>query len=387
MRTRTLLFLCAVIAIVAAAGMWSRSHFSDAVSAESVPDAARQQDGAGDNADSKPTVPVRIAEVKTAIMPIKRRTIGWVEPIATVEIKSRIDSAIVEQRVTEGQFVTAGDVLFVLDDRASEAVLAREQATLLKDQALLDRANADLERARALVAKQTVSRQSLDQAMSEARAAEAAVTADRAIIDASKLILSYNIIKAPISGRLGAIPVTMGNLVRANDTTALVTITQMKPIRVAFALPDRDLDQLRAALQQDPPALVRVFTKGETQPRAEGRLNFIDSSVDISSGTITAKAEFPNDKLELWPGQYFDVEIELGRQEETPAIPTVALQVGQNGLFVFVVKDDNTVEMRPVTTAGTDGEMSAVSVGLRAGERVVVDGQHQLAPGTKVTVQ
>jgi membrane fusion protein, multidrug efflux system len=385
MRTRTLLFLCAVVAVVAAAGMWGRSHFYDPVKAEAA-DAARQQSAPG-NPNAKPAVPVRVAKVTTATMPIKRRTIGWVEPIATVEVKSRIASAIAEQRVTEGQFVTEGDVLFVLDDRASKAVLAREQATLLKDQALLDRANADLERARALVAKQTVSRQSLDQAMSDARAAAAAVTADRAIIEASKLILSYNIIKAPISGRLGAMPVSPGNLVGENDATPLVTITQMKPIRVTFTLPDRDLDQLRAALLRDPPALVRVFTKGTTQARAEGHLNFIDSSVDIGSGTITAKAEFPNDQLELWPGQYFDVEIELGRQEETPSIPTVALQVGQDGLFVFVVKDDNTVEMRNVTTAGTDGGMSAVSAGLQAGERVVVDGQHQLAPGVAVAVE
>ena len=365
--------------------MWGRSHFYDPVTAEAA-DAARQQGSPG-NPNAKPAVPVRVAEVKTATMPIKRRTIGWVEPIATVEVKSRIDSAIMEQRVTEGQFVEIGDVLFVLDDRASKAVLAREQATLLKDQALLDRANADLERARALVAKQTVSRQSLDQAMSEARAAEAAVAADRAIIEASKLILAYNIIKAPISGRLGAIPVTPGNLVGENDATALVTITQMKPIRVTFTLPDRDLDQLRAALQRHPPALVHVYTKGTTLARAEGHLNFIDSSVDVGSGTITAKAEFPNDQLELWPGQYFDVEIELGQQAETPAIPTVALQVGQDGLFVFVVKDDNTVEMRTVTTAGTGSDMTAIADGLKAGERVVIDGQHQLSPGTTVSVK
>jgi len=388
MRTRTLLFLCTVIAVLAAAGMWGRSHFYDPVTAEaaSTPDAARQQNPPG-NPNAKPAVPVRVAAVKTTTMPITRRTIGWVEPIATVEVKSRVDSMIAEQKASEGQFVEAGDVLFVLDDREARAAIARDEATLKKDQALLDLANSNLARAQALAAKQTVSKQSLDQARSEARAAEAAVTADRAIVDANKLTLSYTIIKAPIAGRLGAIPVTPGNLVGENDATALVKITQMKPIRVTFTLPDRDLDQLRAALQRDPPALVRVFTKGTTEARAEGRLNFIDSSVDISSGTITAKAEFANDQLELWPGQYFDVEIELGRQEEAPSIPTIALQVGQNGLFVFVVKDDNTVEMRNVTTIGTEGDMTAVATGLQAGERVVIDGQHQLAPGAAVTVQ
>ena len=384
MRTRTLLVLCAVIAVAAAIFMWSRPQFSDPVGAEAAnaPDAARQQ--AQPEAGGKPVIAVRVAEVKTTSMPIRRRTIGWVEPIATVEIKSRVDSVIMEQRANEGDFVGAGDVLFVLDDRETRAALAHEEATLKKDQALLDLANANLERAQALAAKQTVSKQSLDQARAEARAAAAAVVADRALMDATNLILSYSVIKAPISGRLGAIAVTPGNLVGENDATALVTITQMQPIRVTFTLPDRDLDQLRDALQRDPPAAVRVFTKGTDTPRAEGALNFIDSSVDTNSGTITAKAEFPNDKLELWPGQYFDVEIELGRQVETSAIPTVALQVGQDGLFVFVVAPDNIVELRQVTTLGSDGDMSAIDSGLKAGERVVVDGQHQLAPGMTV---
>ena len=158
-------------------------------------------------------IAVRVAEVKTTSMPIRRRTIGWVEPIATVEIKSRVDSVIMEQRAKEGDFVEAGDVLFVLDDRETRAALAHEEATLKKDQALLDLANANLERAQALAAKQTVSKQSLDQARAEARAAAAAVVADRALMEATNLILSYSVIKAPISGRLGAIAVTPGNLV------------------------------------------------------------------------------------------------------------------------------------------------------------------------------
>jgi multidrug efflux system membrane fusion protein len=388
MKSRTILLLCAVAVAVAVAALWGRSHFSDLVGsvAAGAPNAARQQSGSPGGGGAA-AVPVRVAEAKIASLPIKRRTIGWVEPIATVEVKSRIDSAIVEQQAREGAFVNAGDVLFVLDDREAKAALAREEATLKKDQALLDRALGDLERAQTLAAKQNVSRQSLDQAKADARAAEAAVVADRAIIEASKLTLSYTIIKAPISGRLGAVAVTPGNLVRANDTSSLVTITQMQPIEVAFALPDRDLDALRAALARETAAVVKVFAKGESQPRAEGRLTFIDSAVDASSGTIAAKGAFANTQLELWPGQYFDVEIELGRQENTPTIPTVALQVGQQGLFVYVVKPDDTVEMREVTVAGSDGDMSAVSAGLQAGERVVVDGQHQLAPGTAVTVQ
>lgn len=330
-------------------------------------------------------VPVKTAVVEIATMPIKRHTIGWVEPIATVAVRSRIDSAIVEQHAKEGAFVSAGDVLFILDDREAKATIAQEEATLARDQALLDRALGDLERAQALMAKQSVSRQSLDQSKADARAAQASVTADRAAIEMAKLTLSYTVITAPIGGRLGAIPVSPGNLVRANDATALVTITQMQPIRVAFTLPDRDLDDLRAAMQRNPPATVRVFTKGTTAARAEGRLSFIDSALDANSGTITAKAEFANANLELWPGQYFDVEIEIGRLDNAATIPTVALQVGQNGLFVFVVTPEDIVELRQVTVAGADGDRSAITNGLAAGERVVIEGQHLLAPGMAVT--
>jgi multidrug efflux system membrane fusion protein len=277
-------------------------------------------------------------------------------------------------------------VLFVLDDRDAKAAIARDEATMAQHQAEVDRAHADLARTKTLVAKQTASKQTLDQALADAQAAEAAVAADRAILQADKLTLSYTTIIAPISGRLGAVAVTPGNLVAENGDVALVTITQMQPIRVSFTLADRDIDALRAALAQYPPAPVHVFVKGEKTARAVGSLSFIDSSVDAASGTITAKAEFTNDNLALWPGQYFDVEVELGIQAQASIIPSVALQVGQNGLFVFVVTSDNKAEMRNVTVSGSNGDKSAVSMGLQPGERVVVDGQHQLAPNARVMV-
>lgn len=317
-------------------------------------------------------------------MPIRRRTIGWVEPIAMVEVKSRVDSKIVEQFAKDGQFVNQGDVLFQLDDLGIKALIERHKANMARETALLARARADLERIRNLVAKKTASQQQLDLAMADAKSAEASVASNAADVKIENIILSYTTIEAPISGRLGAVRVTPGNLVQANSTTPLVTITQMSPIRVAFTLPDRDLDALRTALAQYPPATVRVFVKGDKVARAKGHLSFIDSSVDTASGTITAKAEFANDNLALWPGQYFDVEVELGVHPMTPVIPTVALQVGQDGLFVYVVTPENQAEMRKVTVAASDGDQSAISSGLQPGERVVVDGQHQIAPGTQV---
>jgi multidrug efflux system membrane fusion protein len=161
----------------------------------------------------------------------------------------------------------------------------------------------------------------------------------------------------------------------------------MQPIRLSFTLPDRDIDALRTALAQYPPAAVRVFTKGEKTARANGNLIFIDSTVDAASGTITAKAEFANENLALWPGQYFDVEIELGVEPQAAIIPTVALQVGQDGLFVFVVTPENKAEMRKVTVTGSDADNSAVTAGLQPGERVVVEGQHRLSPSVPVKIE
>ena len=392
MRTRSLLFICIVLAAGSGLFVWGKYHRTDPVAAEAAmqPEAKAQAPAQGSGqqsgGDGKPAIAVKVVEVTQASMPVRRRTIGWVEPIATVAIKSRINSVITEQRATDGQFVKQGDVLFVLDDRDAKAAIARDEATMAQHQAEVDRAHADLARTKTLVAMQTASKQTLDQALADAQAAEAAVAADRAILQADKLTLSYTTIVAPISGRLGAVAVTPGNLVAENGDVALVTITQMQPIRVSFTLPDRDIDALRAALAQYPPAPVRVFVKGEKASRATGNLSFIDSSVDAASGTITAKAEFTNDNLALWPGQYFDVEVELGIQAQASIIPSVALQVGQNGLFVFVVTPDNKAEMRNVTVAGSNGDKSAVSMGLQPGERVVVDGQHQLSPGARVMV-
>jgi membrane fusion protein, multidrug efflux system len=401
MRMRSLILLCLVMAVVGAVFVWGRYYKTDPVSAEAAMQQQAPAQGPTQNAQQaapqstpqpapeggKPAVAVRVSEVTQASMPIRRRTIGWVEPIAAVAIKSRINSVIMEQHATDGAFVNKGDVLFVLDDREVKATIARDEAAMAQHQAEVERAHGDLERTKTLVAKQTASKQTLDQVVAAARAAEAAVAADKAILQADRLTLSYTTITAPISGRLGAVAVTPGNLVAVNGDVALVTITQMQPIRLSFTLPDRDIDALRAALAQYPPAAVRVFTKGEKTARANGNLIFIDSTVDAASGTITAKAEFANENLALWPGQYFDVEIELGVEPQAAIVPTVALQVGQDGLFVFVVTPDNKAEMRKVTVTGSDAERSAVTAGLQPGERVVVEGQHRLSPGAPVQVE
>lgn len=334
-------------------------------------------------ADGRVT-PVITAKAQVEDFSIRRRTIGIMESPAIVVVKSRIDSQVLEQRVRDGQVVKQGDLLFTLDDREIKALIARDEAQLAKDNAALTQAEADLARKEELIEKNVAPKQQLDQATAVFKAAQQTVEADQAVLQADRLKLGYARLEAPIAGRVGAIRVTPGNLVSVNDPTGLVTITQLQPIRVGFTLAERDLAALRQASEAKPPAAVRVYSPGSSTPLETGALDFVDSSVDFNSGTIAAKARFDNPKLELWPGMYVDVEIDLAVRPKTVMIPTVAVQSGQKGPFVFVVKDDQKVEMRNVELIGVEGDRAAVKSGVEDGEKVVVEGQMRLTSGTRV---
>jgi membrane fusion protein, multidrug efflux system len=319
-------------------------------------------------------VPVITAQAEAEDFKIRRRTIGIVESPAIVVVRARID----------GQLVRKGDLLFTLDDREIQAQIARDQAQLAKDNAGLAQAQADLARKQELIEKNVAPQQQVDQATAAYKAAQQTVEADEAVLQADRLKLGYAKLEAPITGRVGAIRVTPGNLVGVNDTAGLVTITQIKPIRAGFTLAERDLAALRKAFARSPPAEVRVYAPGEDKLLATGALDFVDSSVDFSSGTIIAKAKFANDRLELWPGMYLDIEVDLGVRPNTVMIPAVAVQSGQKGPFVFVTKDGQTVEMRNVEVAGSEANRLALAKGVDAGERVVVEGQMRLTNGARV---
>jgi multidrug efflux system membrane fusion protein len=274
--------------------------------------------------------------------------------------------------------------LFTLDDREIQALIARDEAQLAKDNAALAQAEADLGRKEELIEKNVAPRQQLDQATAVFKAAQQTVEADQAVLQVDRLKLGYAKLEAPIAGRVGAIRVTPGNLVGVNDATGLVTITQVRPIRVGFTLAERDLTALRRASEASSPAVVHVYTPGSSTPLEVGALDFVDSSVDPTSGTISAKGKFVNASLELWSGMYVDVEIDLDVRPNTVMIPAVAIQSGQKGAFVFVVKDDQTVEMRNVELVGIEGDRAAVKSGVADGERVIVEGQMRLTSGTRV---
>lgn len=328
------------------------------------------------------------ATASTADFPIRRYAIGFVSSPAVVNINARVSSQIVSIDVKDGQMVKAGDVLFQLDDRALKAQLAKDQATLAKDQALLISSNSDLQRAKDLVAKQAGTQQTYDQAVAAQKAAAATVDADKATIDADNVQLGFATIAAPIAGRLGAVNVSVGDLVTVSNgsstSTPLVTITQMDPLQVNFTLPESNLALLHKALAEPQQGNVTLTKDGDPTPIGKGTLDFVDSSVDTASGTIATRASIPNPDLSLWPGQYVNVVLYAGTMPQMTSVPTVAVQPSQKGPFVYVVKPDNTVEMRPVQVALTEGENSAISQGLKSGEKVVVEGQTRLKDGAAV---
>jgi len=324
----------------------------------------------------------------TADFPIRRHAIGSVSSPAVVNVSARIASQIVTIHVRDGQMVQAGDILFSLDDRALKAAVDRDRATLAKDQALLASAAADLARAKDLAAKEAGTKQAYDQALAAEKAVEATVAADQATLDADTVQLGFATINAPISGRLGAVSVTVGDLVAPSTggtpAPPLVTITEIDPLRVTFNLPQTDLPLLQKALASPGSSPVTLHNDGAPQPISKGTLDFVDSSIDTASGTIAARASVPNPGLTLWPGQYVDVVVDAGVMPGMVSVPTVAVQSGQNGPFVYAIKPDRTVEVRQVEVALTEGENSAVSAGLKSGERVVVEGQTRLTEGTPI---
>lgn len=342
-----------------------------------------KSNGAHSSADRK--IAVTTAEAVEVDFPIRRQAIGLVESPASVTVMSRIDSQLLEQHVRDGQLVKEGDLLFVLDDKEIRAAIAKDEATIAKDEALHDQSTADLNRAQELLSRNAASRQQVDQATANEKAAAATVSADKAMLSTDHLKLAYTQIYAPIAGRVGAVRVTPGNLVKANDVSGggLVTITQIQPLRVAFALPERDLSLLRGAMASQKLPVVRV-TAPNGGAKAEGKLDFIDNMVNSNSGTITAKATIANTDLALWPGQYVQVDVELSSMPDTISLPTVALQIGQEGSFVFVVGPEDKVDVRYVKVLGTDHDRTAIS-GVKVGERVVVEGRYdRLAKGSVI---
>jgi multidrug efflux system membrane fusion protein len=333
-----------------------------------------------------PTQPVVATTVARQAVPLDFSVIGSVQASESVAVKSRLDGQIVKTHFKEGDEVKAGDLLFTLDSRAIEAQMHQAEANLARDQAQLVNYKRTVGRLGDLAQREFASRQSLDDARTNEAVTIASAAADQAAIENAKVQLSYTKILAPIDGRTGVITLTNGNTVKANDTVTIVTIAKIHPINVLFAVPQKYFDQVRQALAKGPVEAYAEIPNGGGR-KIPGGISFFDNNIDPTTGTFQVKATFANDDGSLWPGMFVSVIVRLGVQSDALVVASAAVQSGQNGSYVFVVRPDLTAEMRPVTVAREADGRSIIASGLKDGEKVVVDGQLRLTNGTKVEVR
>jgi membrane fusion protein, multidrug efflux system len=333
-----------------------------------------------------PVIPVTAGIAEARDMPIYVRGIGTVQAYNTIAIKSRVDGQIVKVDFTEGQEVNEGDPLFEIDPRPFQAALQQAAANQQKDEALLVSAQADLQRYTELVGHGYQTRQIYDQQKATVAQLQASIKADQAQIDAAQLNLQYATIRSPIKGRTGARLVDIGNLVHASDNTALVRLTQLQPIFVSFTVPQDQFNRIRESSRSGPVAVEALAENDQTE-LATGKLTLIDNEIDQQTGTLHLKAAFANEDETLWPGEFVNLRLVVGTLKNAVAVPARALQSAPKGQYLFVIKGDETVEMRIVGVAEVEQDTAAIDKGLAAGERIVVDGQYRLDQGTRVRTE
>jgi multidrug efflux system membrane fusion protein len=330
-------------------------------------------------------VPVTAETADRKNVPLLLRAIGNVESYNSVSVRSQVNGEISEVLFREGQDVRKGDRLFRIDPRPFEAALRQAESALARDRAQLKNAQEEAKRYAFLAEKGHVSRQEYDRIRTNADALEAVVKADEAAAENARLQLEYTSITAPIDGRTGTIVVNKGNVVKASDNV-LVTINQITPIYVSFSVPEPELPSIRK-FRASGELHVAVLPAQSGVKQAAGTLTFIDNKVNTATGTILLKATFPNRDHSLWPGQFVDVVLTLTTERDRVVVPLPAVQTGQQGQYVFVVKEDKTAEMRPVAVARTYENWAVIDAGLQPGEQVVTDGQLRLTPGAKVEIK
>jgi membrane fusion protein, multidrug efflux system len=335
---------------------------------------------------SEPPVPVTVGKVEQKDVPLDVSVVGTAEAFSTVAVRAQVTGELKAVNFRQGEDVRAGQVLFTLDRRPLEAALNQAEANLQRDSAQAANAKVIAQRMEDLVVRGVGTREQRDTAVTTAAALDAVVGANRAAVENAKIQLQYATIHAPISGRTGALMVHAGNLVRANDQTPLVVINQVSPIFVSFGIPEGLLPDVRRYMAAKPLQVVAA-PANEAGPPATGQITFIDNTVDQTTGTIRIKATFSNAERRLWPGQFVNISIRLAQDANAIVVPSVAVQAGPEGQYVFVVKSDQTVEMRPVTVARTAGRDTVITEGVRAGETIVLDGQLRLVPGSRVTIK
>jgi multidrug efflux system membrane fusion protein len=362
------LFLAVIAAIVYAIFFWPWSS-----------------GGAGKQTKADP-VPVLVAASRTQDVPVYLDGLGTVQAFNTVTIKPQVDGALIEVRFKEGQNVRAGDVLALIDPRTYQATLDQDVAKKAQDEATLANARLDLARYQKLASTAYTSAQTADTQKATVAQDEAIVRQDQAMIDNARAQLSYTTIAAPISGRTGLRTVDQGNIVHAADATGLTVITQLQPISVVFTLPQQELPAVAAAMAAGQAEVIARTRQGASGVLDRGVLSVLDNEVDSATGTIKLKATFPNKDFALWPGGFVAVQLLVATDKDVVTVPPSAVQRGPRGAYLYVVRDDDTVERRDVAIGHEDDQTSVVTSGLKPGERVVTDGASRVTEGTKVAV-
>lgn len=340
---------------------------------------------------AKTTVPVTVTLSELGDAPYQVTANGIVEPLQSVAVQSQVGGVLTAVKFKEGDEVQAGQILFEIDPIPYRAALQQAQAVLARDEAQFANAQRDADRYAALAKRDFVTRSQADQAMANATALKAVVDADKASLATAQFNLDNASIRAPVAGKTGALFVRQGNLVRPNATAPLVQINQIHPILVRFAVPEKELQLVQQYSRAG--ASLRATTRPSQDAAASvgvasvGVLSFVDNGVDTTTGTVTLKARFPNDDNRLWPGQFMPVTLDLFVERGAVLVPSVAVQTGQEGLFVWILDEAGKAQLRPVKVARAVGEKSVIASGLSAGERVVVDGQSRLTVGATADIK
>jgi RND family efflux transporter, MFP subunit len=330
-----------------------------------------------------PPAPVEIAVAERRTVPVEMKAIGTVEPVASVQIKSKVQGEILQVHFADGAEVKAGDLLFSIDPRTFEAALKRAEANLAIAKATAENATEQAERYTTLIKRGVASREQTSQFLATAESQKSELAARQADVDEARLSLEWTQVRAPISGRAGAALLKAGNIAQPNVDT-LAVINQMQPIYVTFSLPENSLASVRQWMNQGRPT-VTAYEPDTGRVLGEGELTFIDNSVDRGSGMIAFKATFPNTDELLWPGQFVDVTVKLAEEPDALVIPTTAVTEGRNGAQVFVVEGDRAV-LRPVEVERMIGDRCVIRSGLQPGEQVITTGQLRVTPGGRITV-
>lgn len=334
---------------------------------------------------ARPT-PVSVAQAKLEDVDLFINALGTVTAFNTVTVKSRVDGELKRVAFAEGQIVKEGDLLVELDSRPLEAVRDQAQGQLQRDQAALELARVTLERSKALVARDATSQQEFDEQLALYRQAEATLNVDRANLQNAQLQVDYTRISAPISGRIGLRLVDRGNIVKANDPNGLLVITQLQPITLVFSIPQDEIHRVQKQLANNVELLVEAYNRDFTTLLATGKLAAIDNQVDATTGTLRIKAIFDNEDNLLFPNEFVNVRLKVETLGGVITVPTIAVQRGPKDRFVYVVKEDETVEVRTVVVGPSEGLRTVIESGLEQGERVVTEGVDKLQPGSKVSL-